>query len=540
MLRRLPLLAATVCLLLCPRAVLSQDDFGMNKVQYGHQSWYYVSTRHFNVYFSDQSVLVGQYTAGHVEAMYDTVSRILGFPLKERVPIILYSTPSEFQQTNIIPYILPEGVGGFTEIFKNRVVIPFEGSYADLHHVLQHEMTHAFMFDRQNTLGNKFSSASQQVPLWFGEGLAEYSSLGWDLGSEFFMLDAVLFGYVGNPAQDGLPGFLAYKGGQLFWFYLAQTFGPGFIRDWIAQITKGKDPQTAFKELAHVSLREVGDIWLRELRAIYWPELRERHYGKAVARQLTDHTQDQSNINMQPVLSPDGTKIAFFSDREPNVGLHILDVEKEKVGKPLTSAGAVRGHLSFYPYQSHLTWSPDGKKIAFVSKTGHKDVISLIYAKNGRSAGEVSPPGIRGILSPDWSPDGNRIVFNGIKDGMSDLFLWNLETKTLTQLTNDVAVDQNPVFSPSGQWIAFESDRNQPGLSQDSKHPFLGLKNLAPFHDIFRISPDGGSPVRVAGGRFDEKFPAYGPSDTELVFVSNRSGINNIYLATLSAGEWKE
>ncbi|HKP98578.1 MAG TPA: hypothetical protein VJ385_22800 [Fibrobacteria bacterium] len=511
----------------------------MNKVQYDNHAWYYVSTRHFNVYFTEQSLLVGQYTAGHVEAMYDTVSRILGFPLKERVPIILYSTPSEFQQTNIIPYILPEGVGGFTEIFRNRVVIPFDGSYSELHHVLQHEMTHAFMFDRQNTFGSKFSSAAQQVPLWFGEGLAEYASLGWDLASEFFMLDAVLFGYVGNPAEDGLQGFLAYKGGQLFYTYLAQTFGAAFVRDWIGDVAKGKDPQLAFKERAHVSLREVGEVWLREIRAIYWPELRERRYGKAVARQLTDHTQDRSNINMQPVLSPDGTKIAFFSDREPNVGLHIVDVETEKVSRALSTAGSVRGHLSFYAYQSRISWSPDGKRLAFVSKAGEKDVISILNAKNGRSAGEISPPGMRGILSPDWSPDGDRLVFNGIKDGKSDLFLWDLEKKSLTRLTDDIAVDQNPVFSPSGQWIAFESDRSRPGLSQHPKRPFLALSELAPFHDIYRISPEGGAPMRVAGGPYDEKSPSYGPSDTELVFVSNRSGINNLYLATLSGGEWK-
>ncbi|MDB5104491.1 MAG: WD40-like Beta Propeller Repeat [Fibrobacteres bacterium] len=526
-------------LLILLHPIAGHAQFGMNKLQYGHHSWYHVSTRHFDLYFSENEAVVGQYAAGHVEALYDSVSRILGFPLKTKVPIILYATPSEFQQTNIIPYLLPEGVGGFTEIFRNRVVIPFEGSYADLHHVLEHEMTHAFMFDRQNTLGSKFSSASQQVPLWFGEGLAEFTSLGWDLGSEFYMLDAVLFGYVGNPAEEGLPGFLAYKGGQLFWYYLSQTFGPSFVRDWIAEMNKGSDPGKSFESLSHVSLREVGDIWLREIRSIYWPELRGRRYGKAVARQLTDHTGDGSNLNMQPVLSPDGTKIAFFSDREPDLGIHVIDVEKEKVSRSLSSAGRKRGHLSFYPYQSRLTWSPDGKRLAFVSKTGERDVISMINSKNGRSAGTISPPGIQSILSPDWSPDGERIVFNGIKDGMSDIFVWDIGKKALTRLTEDIAVDQNPVYSPSGEWIAFESDRGKPGMTYDPKRPFAALPELGSFRDVYRISSAGGSPIRVAGGPFDEKMPAYGPSDTELVFVSNRSGINNMYIATLSGGEWR-
>lgn len=521
-------------------AAFAQADFGMNKVQYGHKKWYHIATRHFDVYFTANSAVIGQYAAGHLEAMHDTVSRLLGFPLRNKVPIILYSNPAEFQQTNIIPYLLPEGVGGFTEVFKNRVAIPFEGSYADFHHVLQHEMVHAFMFDRANTLGNRFSQSAQTaVPLWFGEGLAEYASLGWDLGSESFMLDAVLFGYVGNPAQEGLPGFLAYKGGQSFQYYLAQTFGPGFLRDWIGEVSKGKDFEKSFRDLARVSLRETGDIWLRELRAIYWPELNGRRYGKAVARQLTDHTLGNFNLNMQPVLSPDGSKIAFFSDREPTVGLYVMDVKTEKIGRSLTSAGAVRGHLSFYPFQSRISWSPDGKRLAFVSKTGDRDVISIVNASNGRSAGTIAPPGITGMLSPDWSPDGNRMVFNGIKDGFSDLFVWDMQKRTLARLTQDIAVDQNPVFSPSGSWIAFESDRDRPGLPQDTSRPFAALGDLAAFRDIYRISADGGAPIPVAGGPYNESAPAYGPSDSQLVFVSNRSGISNMYLATLAEGEWR-
>jgi Tol biopolymer transport system component len=312
------------------------------------------------------------------------------------------------------------------------------------------------------------------------------------------------------------------------------------VREWIGQVAKGKNPQMAFRELAHVSLTEVGDVWLREIRSIYWPELRERRYGKSIARQLTDHTQDQSNINMQPVLSPDGSKIAFFSDREPNVGLHIIDVEAEKVGKALSSAGSVKGHLSFYPYQSRITWSPDGTRLAFVSKTGDRDIISIINAKNGKSFDDVSPPDIRGILSPDWSPDGKTLVFNGIKDGRSDIFLWDLEKKKLSQLTNDIAVDQNPVFSPSGEWIAFDSDRNRPDLPQDSKRPFMALKMLGPMHDIYKIRTKGGTPIRILGGQFDERSPSYGPSDTEMVFLSNRSGISNIYIGTASdSGDWK-
>jgi Tol biopolymer transport system component len=517
----------------------AQEEFGKNKVQYGDKDWYVVSTRHFDIHFTENAGAIGEYAARHLEAMYDTVSRIMGFPLKNKVPVVLYSTPAEFQQTNIIPYLLPEGVGGFTEIFKNRVVLPFEGSYTEFHHVLQHEMVHAFMFDRQNSLGNKFAATQQSIPLWFGEGLAEYSSLGWNLGSEFYMLDAVLFGYVGNPAENGLPGFLAYKGGQLFYYYLAQTFGPGFIRDWVGQVARGKDVAAAFKDLAKVSLRETGQIWLREIKAIYWPELKDRRYGKSVARQLTDHTQDLSNINMQPAISPDGRRIAYFSDLNPMVGVYIMDVEKEKVIRSIAQAGQERGHLSFYPFQSRISWSPDSRWIAFVSKTGDRDVITLADA-DGRRTRMIEPPGIQGIQSPSFSPDGQTLVFSGLKDGFSDLFLWHMERKELKRLTHDIALDQNPVFAPSGKWIAFESDRTRSDMPQRPKDPFAGLPDLGAFKDIYRIGVGGGAPELILGGPYDEKTPAFGPSDSMIVFVSNRSGIDNMYLARYGTGPWPD
>jgi Tol biopolymer transport system component len=520
-------------------SVKAQEEFGKNKVQYGDKDWYVVSTRHFDIHFTENAGAIGEYAARHLEAMYDTVSRIMGFPLKNKVPVILYSTPAEFQQTNIIPYLLPEGVGGFTEIFKNRVVLPFEGSYTEFHHVLQHELVHAFMFDRQNSLGNKFASTQQAIPLWFGEGLAEYSSLGWNLGSEFYMMDAVLFGYVGNPAENGLPGFLAYKGGQLFYYYLAQTFGPGFIRDWVGQVARGKDVAAAFKDLAKVSMRETGQIWLREIKAIYWPELKDRRYGKSVARQLTDHTQDLSNINMQPAISPDGKRIAYFSDLNPMVGVYIMDVEKEKVVRSIAQAGQERGHLSFYPFQSRISWSPDSRRIAFVSKTGDRDVITLADA-DGRRTTVIGPPGIQGIQSPAFSPDGKTLVFSGLKDGFSDLFLWHLERKELKRLTHDIALDQNPAFAPSGKWIAFESDRTRPDLPQRPRDPFASLPDLGAFKDIYRIGVEGGTPELILGGPYDEKTPAFGPSDSLIVFVSNRSGIDNMYLARHGGGPWPD
>jgi Tol biopolymer transport system component len=519
------------------------QGFGQNKVQYNQFLWSYYRTEHFDIYFPQGADLIATFAARNVEAMYRSVSGTVGHKLGARVPIILHNSHAEFEQTNVIRLPLHEGIGGFTEIFKNRIVLPFEGSYTEFHHVLKHEMTHAVVFDMLfgDNAASMVSHQTAQFPLWVSEGLAEYASLGWDLSSEFFMLDATTFGYVAPPTED-FGGFLAYKGGQLFLTWVDSTYGKGTVTKLIKALGDAHDLPAAFKRVTKTSLEEAGEIWLRELRFVYWPELGQRKYGKTVARKLTNHGKDQSFYNLQPSISPNGEEIAFFSDRESWEGIFILNVKTEKVSRTVIQGGKGEKHESFHSFKSGIAWSPDSKRIAIVSKSLGRDVIHLVTASRkgmGKITREIAPD-VQAILSPSWSRDGRYIAFSGMKNGLTDIYVWDLRTGEMKQLTNDLAHDDHPVFSPSGNWIAFESDRPDANTARQSANPLDDYGRLLPFNDIYRIRLDGDSLTKVAGGRYDEKQPTYGPSDSTLIFVSNRSGIDNIYLSKDSAGAFTD
>ncbi|MEO6094279.1 MAG: hypothetical protein ABIW76_00910, partial [Fibrobacteria bacterium] len=513
--------------------------FGQNKVQYHQFLWSYYRTEHFDIYFPQGAELIASFAARNVETMYRGVTAMVGHKLGARVPIILHNSHAEFEQTNVIRLPLHEGIGGFTEIFKNRIVLPFEGSYTDFYHVLKHEMTHAVCFDMLfgDNAASMVSHQATQFPLWVSEGLAEYASLGWDLSSEFFMLDATTFGYVAPPTVD-FGGFLAYKGGQLFLHFVDNTYGKGTVTKLIRTLSEAHDLPQAFKKVTKTSLEEAGEIWLRELRFIYWPELGQRSYGKTVARRLTDRSKDQSFYNLQPSISPNGEEIAFFSDRETWEAIYILNVKSEKVTRSVIQGGKGEKHESFHSFKSGIAWSPDSKQIAIVSKKHGKDVIHILGAtrKNrGRIVREIGPD-VQAILSPNWSRDGRYIAFSGMKDGLTDIYVWDLTRNELRQLTHDLAHDDHPVFSPSGRWIAFESDRRNAVVRPPSANPLDDYDSLLMFKDIYKVRLAGDSLTKVAGGAFDEKQPSYGPADSMLVFISNRSGIDNIYLSLDSGG----
>ena len=140
------ILTALIIVLLASVA-MSDESFGRNKVQYEYLDWKYFDTPTFRIYFADGYEELARLGGEILEDAYYDVSSDLGHDVIEPVPVVIYPSPGEFQETNIVMSILGEGTGGFTESFKTRVVLPFNGSYEDYRHVLIHEMAHAVCFD---------------------------------------------------------------------------------------------------------------------------------------------------------------------------------------------------------------------------------------------------------------------------------------------------------------------------------------------------------------------------------------------------------
>ena len=203
------------------------EYFGQNKVQYKNYDWYYIQTRNFDLYVNHDQDSTAAFAAKTLEEAYKLISRELDYELTVRVPVIIYSSPNDFLQTNVTSELLPEGVGGFTEIFKNRIVVPFDGSYEDFRHVLHHELTHAVTFNLlyENAIGSLLArQAFFSMPLWLAEGYAEYSSrLGWTYDADMHVRDAIIEGYL--PPLNNMYGLLNYKAGPAVMIYIAETYG---------------------------------------------------------------------------------------------------------------------------------------------------------------------------------------------------------------------------------------------------------------------------------------------------------------------------
>jgi hypothetical protein len=150
------------------------QSFGRNKVHYRNLDFQILETSHFDVYYhiDDRTAAI---EAGRLaERWYGRLSRALDHSFDGRQPIVLYSSKAAFKQTNIVPDLLNDQIGGLTDHAKGRVVLPFAAALGETDHVLGHELVHAFQRDILQQHGRSMSG----LPLWFLEGMAEYLSVG--------------------------------------------------------------------------------------------------------------------------------------------------------------------------------------------------------------------------------------------------------------------------------------------------------------------------------------------------------------------------
>jgi len=242
-------------------------QFGQNKVQYKEFDWHFIQTKHCDLYFYQGGDRIIEFAAKAAEDALASIMKSYNYQITNRVTIIVYNSSNDFQQTNVIDEFLTEGIEGFTEIFKNRVVVRFEGSYDKFRHLIHHELVHAVNNDMLygGSLQNIISkNITINLPIWFHEGMSEYQSLEWDYHSDMYIRDAIISNTL--PDVERLNGYFAYRGGQAVFYYIAERYGREKISEIISAIRRYGNIEDAFKSSLGLTIKEFNERWKRHLK----------------------------------------------------------------------------------------------------------------------------------------------------------------------------------------------------------------------------------------------------------------------------------
>ncbi len=500
--------------------------FGKSKVQTRDYNFQSLETDHFKVLFYPGGEALAEFAADAAEEYYEGLAKDLGVELDFKVPLILYLSPGQFGETNVITDIIEEGVGGFSELYKNRIVVPFNGSYNDLYHVVGHELTHIFefaMFYRSRLSALLGAVGEFQIPLWVMEGFAEFQS-GWvNVESDMFMQDLVLNDRLVafEDLHDGM-GYLVYREGESFFRYVEEKYGRRKVYEFLHTLKNKRSLDAAFSVSFGMDIERFSREWQEWLRMRYWPGIVKLVHFRDAAKRLTDHREDGSVYNTAPSLSPSGTKVAMISDRREYIDCFVLSVLDGRVLKRLVKGQRSGGFEEMHLVRPGTAWSPDEKLVALVAKSGGRDNITLVDYASGRVRRRLAV-GLDGVYSPKFSPDGERMVFIGLRNGFSDVYVVDVAGGEPRRITYDMYEERDPVFSPGGDTIAFVSDR-----------PDAGGEWMPGRQAVWLRGADGGlERATEPGGGVG--YPAFSSSGGYLFYVASDSG-RNIHVLELATG----
>jgi len=221
-------------------------------------------------------------------------------------------------------------------------------------------------------------------------------------------------------------------------------------------------------------------------------------------------TPDTSVRKMHPAFSPDGKRIAFYSQlRGAPSEIWVMNAD----GSDATAISRRAGG-SYMP-----SWLPDGKSVVYASHRSSSTYnVWLTSLDNGAEKPFLNLP--RFMTAPHLSPDGREVVYHASKDGIANIWKGSVATGKQTQLTFDNESMNFPCWSPDGKWIAFEVRRGESTQ--------LGV-----------MPKDGGARTLLTEGRGHSWPYSWSPDGGKILFAGVRDGVWNVWWISRATGQQK-
>jgi hypothetical protein len=508
--------------------------FGKNKVKYDNFAWRIYKSPHFEIFYYPEFEQHLTRLASYAESGYQKISSDLKHEIPQPIPLVFYKTHSEFEQTNLTQGFVPDAALAFTEPERNRMVIPIDLPPDQLQGLITHELTHVFEFDLIPR-GLGYGVMQRGVPLWVDEGLADYERGLWDPLDLMQVRDAAVTDQVPKLSRaefEALSGRLVYNLGHACFEFIEARYGKEGIRQFLYTLRKGLlggSAEDTYKQAFRTTPEEFDesfDKWLKERFKPFRDKERPSDYGKDLSPN-SDKTRYTQVFGF--AAAPSGEMVAALTGNRADgeVDVVLLSARDGSVIKNLTSGYTGKYEDLIVNFTAtkigrSLAFDPRGDTIAFFGRTGKGRSLILVSVLTGSIKKRVPLP-LDEVNAPCLLPDGRRVLFAGLKEGVSDIWSLDLESGELANLTRDAFGDSDPAVSPDGSLVVYS--RRISG------------------HDKLYVFPllDPAKKTQLTFGTHEDVTPVFSSDGTRVYYSSNEeSEIFNLRSLDLKTGAIEE
>ncbi|MDH7513246.1 MAG: hypothetical protein QHH14_09905 [Clostridiales bacterium] len=507
--------------------------YGKNKIMYEDFQWKSYATDHFHVYFYAERPEVLKNVAEVAESAYHKISDILKHQLTDPVPIIYYTTYTDFEQSNL--FNISEGVLGVSEPLLHRIGVHGDMPLDELQSLVEHELTHIFQFDILWGRPGASLYALSTPPLWLFEGLSEYTTGRWTSWSQMLIRDAVLNDRIPEITDSGdlysrypMPRDPAYDFGHAIYDFIEEKYGHNGIKE----LWQSLKNSPLIGRIA--PLKKAFNIKPHEFNYEFKKFLREKNRKFLIRENPEDYSialgpkfpQNPYYFTFSHAVSPSGDLIAAltYNVAEYDIDLVLISTKDGSIVKNIT-----RGFTTDYDYIKYeydpsqgasLAWSPDGDTIVFFARHERRYSLYFVDVLRGKLVRKINIPYDR-PAAPCFSPGGKAIYFTAFAKGWHDIFRLDLETEGIDNLTQDSLFEKAPAVSPDGRYLAYS-------IRVDAADKLF----LSPLDNMKQKT-------QLTFGQGNTICPAFAASSKDIFFSGDAREAINIYSINVETGELK-
>jgi Tol biopolymer transport system component len=519
--------------------------YGKNRIRYDDFKWKIYTTDHFEIYYYPEIEQHLERVASYAESAYQQISADLTHDLAQKVPMVLYKTQSEFQQQNIEPMELPEGVLAFAEPYRDRMVLPIDEPSDALYRLITHELTHIFEFDIIPR-----SLLRRGLPLWVDEGLADHLTGYWNPFDLMTVRDAAITDNIPAMSEANMQAFvsgrLPYNLGHAAFEFIESKWGKEGLRQFLFSLRKAVigGGESAYEEAFKLKAEEFDEQFEKYLKDRFKPfrdKERPVDYGRNLAPRR-DRTPYSVVISIEPSPSGEMLAVAAGNRKDQELDIILMSTKDGKVIRNLTSGfnkdrgyeyivtpGGFRNNA--VPWMS---WSPNGDRIAYFVRTEKHKTLILHNVVTGKIDKRIELRSVDMPESPDISPDGRQVAFSALSGAIGDIFIVDIETGEVRNVTNDQFGDFAPTFSPDGKSIIYLAR-----VSGNDKLFSLDLATGKKTQITFGTHDDGGAQF-IDDETIVFSSTATNPNEPIDPEVARNGNIFNIWTLNLKTGELRQ